>query len=178
MMPNLWKPMYLYSTWNTYSLKDILDTVILSSRVSASRTWKFEERRDKISPYQKAHNYGIILAEKEKEGLASDTYFFFSSSTPHHLLLFWHSLLHSHMVDQTGILINLFLKRKKKQTEERKEKKKLASQKKKFVFWKKLDQFSNLFWLYNLVVLIKATGQQAMAQGDGGRSQQGREKMP
>lgn len=31
---------------------------------------------DKISPYQKAHNYGIILAEKEKEGLASDTLFF------------------------------------------------------------------------------------------------------
>lgn len=135
MMPNLWKPMYLYSTWNTYSLKDILDRVILSSRVSASRTWKFEERRDKISPYQKAHNYGIILAEKEKEGLASDTYFFFSSSTPHHLL-FWHSLLHSHMVDQTGILINLFLKRKKKQTEERKEKKKLASQKNHICFLK------------------------------------------
>lgn len=65
-------------------------------RVSASRTWKFQERGDKISPYQKDQNYGIISAEKEK-GLASDTNFF-SSSTHHHLLLFWHSLLHSRTV--------------------------------------------------------------------------------
>lgn len=46
-------------------------------RVSTYRTWKFEKKksRDKISLYMKAINYGIILAEKEKEGLEFDMFF-------------------------------------------------------------------------------------------------------
>lgn len=87
------------------------------------------------------------------------------------------------MVYQTGILI-FSLREKKNQTEERKGKKKnhLVLQKPpNLFFWKEVRSVlkSNLFSdCRNLVVLVKATGQQAMAQGIGGTSQQGREKMP
>lgn len=65
-------------------MKHIVESVAFISELVPIGPESLEKKnRDKISLYVKANNYGIILAEKEKEGLAFDVFcFFFFPAVP------------------------------------------------------------------------------------------------
>lgn len=124
-MPNLWKLMYLYSNREIYSLKDIVNRVILISELVPLELENLRKGETKLIHIRKLIIMELFQLKRKK---AWDLiYIFFSSSTHHHLLLFWHSLLHSHTVYQIGILINLSFNREKKKTNRRKKRKKETS---------------------------------------------------